>query len=162
MNKMVDLNKDYEALKKKRLTYSLTMSAILLICLVGCYLLIKYSSEKYILNLIGCVILSVIALFSLTFYLINIYSVLNKRISFYSSLNEGEVETSVISLVSIEEEIENDKHLHLYPLNVEVFDNLDKDEKVIFSFLKEVPFKEGKKYRVKTYQRIIIAWETIK
>lgn len=133
-------------------------ASIFSIVLIVIILLVALSSNEYMINLIFTIIISILFACFAIFEATVIYPILFNRLRFFSGYFSGKKIEDIVMIKSINKHNDQINDLDVYEIIVDVFDGLDISEKRIYS-LENFSFDLKKKYKVETYQRILIKAE---
>ena len=156
MNYCVDVDFEYKKSKSVMLRLSLLFSSLLTAIIVGDVLLVMLAGEKYTVNLIIAVALTVLFSWFAIFFFFNIYNDANSMYRFYRGYESGIKPVEEIEFLKKSDELCFINGLYVYPLYVRYSVGLSKIDKVIFSFNNDISFEMGDKLTITTYQRILI------
>lgn len=160
MNKyLVDVNYEYQSVKSKLIRLSLLFSLIFAGVLVADILLIAFSNENYLLNLIITVVISILFTWFAIFFFFNIYNKINARYRYFKGVSSGLESIDEVEFLKKSDELCYVNGLYVYPLFVKYVSNLTSQDKIIYSLNNNWDLQTGDKLTIKTYQRIILEAE---
>lgn len=150
----LDIKTNFINAKNKMVKNVFIFALLLSITIIADTLLITYSTNEYLINLIFTVLISILFSFYVIFDLTIIYPKLNNELRFFKGYFSGEKNSDIVFVNSFSESKTIMNGLESYKVNITVVDGLLKEEKSIFVFSK-FNFSKNKKYKIETYQRII-------
>jgi hypothetical protein len=155
MLNLVDIEKGlYGAEYKKRRHFILfILSTILTFALI--ILLMLTSKQKYILELIFTILVSVFYLIYAVFYFTVIRRVLKADVRFFEGASKVELSEYDVEIHSISENIKEYNGREYYVLEAKVDENLKEEDK-IFYLPSKFSFKKNQKARIQVYGSIVI------
>ena len=155
MLNLVDIEKGlYGAAYKKRRHFILfILSTMLTVALV--ILLMLTSKQKYVLELIFTILISVAYLIYVVFYFTVIRRVIKADLRFFEGASKAELSEYDVEIQSISEEIKEYNGREYYVLEARVDENLKEEDK-IFYVPSKFSFKKDQKARIYVYGSIII------
>ena len=159
MHYCVDVNNEYQNIKKKFFRLSLLFSLILTVVIVADVLLVSLSQEDYIPCYIISIVISVLFAYFAIFFFTNIYNEVNARYRYFKGYESGLKPTDEVLFIKQSEELCYVNGLYVYPLFVSFVSNLEKTDKIIYTLSKKLNFETGDKLTITTYQRILIEAE---
>ena len=155
----VDVTREYKLARSKFLRYSLMFSCILTLVIIGDWLLVSLSGEDYLAcYIIACVITSLFAIFAI-FFFTNIYGDINNKYRYFKGYQSGIQPKEEVEFLKKSDELCYINGVYVYPLYVRYFVGINVQDKVIFTFDKNLEFEMGDKLTIVTYQRILIKAE---
>ena len=155
MLNLVDIEKGLYATetKKRRHTIIFVVATILAIALV--LVLMLTSKDKYVLELIFTILVSIAYLIYLTFYFTVIRRFFKNELRFYEGVKNSELSELYCEILSISEEEKEYNGRSYYVLDARVNENL-KDEDKIFYLPKKFQFKKNQKAKLQVFGSIVI------
>ena len=156
MNYEVDVSYEFKQSKSKLFRLSLLFSLIFTSIIVADVLMVTLSKEDYLVFLIISIVITILFAWFAIFFFTNIYSDANARYRYFKGYESGLKDNAEIIFMKAGEMIEYVNGVYVYPLFVKYVSNLTTEDKIIFSFKKDLPYKEGDKLSIKTYQRILL------
>ena len=160
MTYSVDVNENYRQSKSKLLRWSLLFSIILTIVLAGDVLLVVFSKEDYLINLIISIVITVIFSWLAIYFFSNIYREANAQYRYFKGFDSGIKTTEEIEVLTKIGEVCYVNGLYVYPIKVKTFDGLDSKERIIYTLDDKLEYDINDKMTITTYQRIIINAES--
>lgn len=161
MTYQLDISKEYLNARKVMRLLSTSFALIFSLVLIADVLLIVFANEDYLINLIITIVVSILFAWFAIFFISNFYSDAFNKYRFYKGYESGIKEVAEVEFVKedTEETSTNKNGLYAYPVHVTYVDGLNRTDKVICSFNKDLGFKEGDKLTITTYRRVIIKAE---
>ena len=156
MSYAVDVPFEYEQSKSKLFKASLLFSAIFTLIIVGDVLLVVLSGEEYLPQLIISIVITILFTWFAIFFFTNIYSDLNSRYRYFKGYESGLKSDDEVVFVKSLGLLEHVNGVYVYPLMVKYVTNLTSEVKTIYTFEKDLPFQEGDKLTIRTYQRVLL------
>ena len=158
MLNLVDIEKGlYGAAYKKRRHFILfLLSTIFSFALV--LILMLTSKQKYVLELIFTILVSVVYLFYAIFYFTVIRRCLQAELRFYEGASKAELSEYDVEIRSISEKVKEYNGLEYYVLEAKVDENLKEEDK-IFYVPSKFSFKKNQKAVLYVYGSIVIKVE---
>lgn len=155
MLNLIDIEKGlYGAAYKKRRHFILfILSTMFVVALV--ILLMLTSKQKYTLELIFTILISVAYLLYLVFYFTVIRRVLQAELRFYEGASKAELSEYDVEIQSISEEIKEHNGLEYYVLEARVDENLKEEDKIFYVPTK-FSFKKNQKATIQVYGSVVI------
>ena len=155
MLNLVDIEKGLYGVsyKKRRHFILFLLSSVLTIALV--VILMMTSKQKYVLELIFTILVSVVYLIYLVFYFTVIRRVLQAELRFYEGASKSELTKYDIEIQSISEKVKEYNGLEYYVLEARVDENLKEEDK-IFYVSKQFSFKKNQKATIQVYGSVVI------
>ena len=155
MLNLVDIEKGlYGAAYKKRRHFILfLLSTIFAFALV--LILMLTSKQKYVLELIFTIFVSVVYLFYAIFYFTVIRRCLQAELRFYEGASKAELSEYDVEIQSISEKVKEYNGLEYYVLEAKVDENLKEEDK-IFYVPSKFSFKKNQKAVLYVYGSIVI------
>ena len=155
MHNLIDIKKGlYGVIYKKRRHFILfvlsTMFAVALILL-----LMLTSKQKYTLELIFTILISIAYLVYLVFYFTVIRRVLQAELRFYEGASKAELSEYDVEIHCISEEIKEHNGLEYYVLEAKVDENLKEEDKIFYVPTK-FSFKKNQKATIQVYGSVVI------
>lgn len=159
MNYEVDVSYEYQQSKSKLFRLSLLFSLIFTSIIVADVLMIIFSGEDYLLFLIIAIVITTLFSWFAIYFFTNIYSDVNNRYRYFKGYESGLKDESEVIFVKASDKYEYINGVYVYPVFVKYVSNLTSQDKIIFTFKDKLPYKEGDKLSIKTYQRILLKAE---
>lgn len=159
MHYSVDVNNEYQIIKKKLFRLSLLFSLILTVVIVADVLLVTLSKEDYVVCYIISIVISILFAWFAIFFFTNIYNEVNARYRYFKGYESGLKPTDEVLFIKQSEELCYVNGLYVYPLFVSFVSNLDTKDKIIYTLSKKLNFAAGDKLTITTFQRILIEAE---
>ena len=155
MLNLIDIEKGLYGVsyKKRRHFILFLLSSVLTITLV--VILMLTSKQKYILELVFTILVSVLYLIYLVFYFTVIRRVLQAEFRFYEGASKSELTEYDIEIQSISEKVKEYNGLEYYVLEARVDENLKEEDK-IFYVSKPFSFKKNQKATIQVYGSVVI------
>ena len=155
MLNLIDIEKGLYGVsyKKRRHFILFLLSSVLTIALV--VILMTTSKQKYVLELIFTILVSVVYLIYLVFYFTVIRRVLQAELRFYEGASKSELSEYDIEIQSISEKVKEYNGFEYYVLEARVDENLKEEDK-IFYFSKPFSFKKNQKATIQVYGSVVI------
>ena len=141
------------AYKQRRHFILFILSTMITIALV--ILLMLTSKQKYILELIFTILISVAYLIYLIFYFTVIRRVLNADIRFFEGASKTELSEYDVEILSISEQIKEYNGREYYVLEARVDENLKEEDKIFYVPTK-FSFKKNQKARIQVFGSVVI------
>ena len=155
----VDVGNEYQQSKSSFLKWSLLFSLIFTIVIVGDVLLVVLANEDYLVNLIIAITISILFAWASIYFFTNIYNDVNARYRYFKGYDSGLHPVEEVVYLKKSDELCYVNGLYVYPLIVRYISNLKAEEKIIYTFTKDLDLSEGDKLTITTYQRILIKAE---
>lgn len=159
MTYCVDVSNEYRKSKSKILGISLLFSIILTVVIIGDILLITLSKDNYLVSMILAIILTVVFSWFAIFFFTNVFSEVNAEYRYYRGYESGLKPTDEVEFLKQSEELCYINGLYVYPIYVRYKSNLNVQDKIIFSFNKNLGYEMGNKLTITTYQRVLVKAE---
>lgn len=155
MLNLVDIEKGLYATeaRKRRHTFIFVVATLLSLTLV--LVLMLTSKDKYVLELIFTILVSITYLIYLTFYFTVIRRFFKNELRFYEGVKNSELSELYCEILSISEEEKEYNGRSYYILDARVNENL-KDEDKIFYLPKKFQFKKNQKAKLQVFGSIVI------
>ncbi len=141
------------AYKKRRHFILFILSTMIAFALV--ILLMLTSKQKYVLELIFTILISVAYLVYLVFYFTVIRRVLIADIRFFEGASKAELSEYDVEILSISENIKEYNGREYYVLEARVDENLKEEDK-IFYLPSKFSFKKNQKASIQVYGSVVI------
>ena len=156
MHYEVDVNLETQLSKNKFLKVSLLFSITFTLVLVADVLFVVFSKEDYIPFLIISIVISILFAWFAIFFFSSIYGDINSRYRYFQGYESGLKSEDEVVFIAVRDTLERVNGVYVYPMYVTYVTNLDRQDKIIYTFKKELPFRKGDKLTIKTYQRILL------
>ena len=158
MLNLVDLEKGLygASLKKRRHFILFLLFSVIAIALV--VILMVTSTEKYALELVFTILISIAYLIYIIFYFSVIHRCLTAELRFYEGASKVELSEYDVEILSISEKVKEYNGLEYFVLEAKVNENL-KDEDKIFYVPRTFSFKKNQKAVLYVYGSIVIKVE---
>lgn len=156
MQYSVDVSGEYQKAKSKNLRFSLLFSFILTVTLVCDTLLVILTKEDYIISFIIASVVTVLFCWFAIFFFSVLFRDINARYRFFKSYDGGLKPIEQVEFIKVIDELTYVNGLYVYPIYVRCINGMEAKEKIIYSFKKDFVFKEGDKFTIMTYQRILM------
>ena len=152
----VDVKSEYKLARSVVLRNSLIFSFLLTTTLIIDALLVIFSKEDYLLNLIIAIIVTVLFSWYAVFFFSVIYKDMNGKYRYYKNIESGIQKVDEVEFIGKSNELTYVNGLYVYPLKVKYIDGINTEEKTIYVESKELDFNKGDKLTISTYQRILL------
>ena len=159
MNYSVDINAEYQNIKSKFLRISLLFSLILTVVIVIDVLLVVLAKENYLVNMIIAIVITSLFSWFAIYFFTNIYGEINARYRYFKGYEAGIKPTDEVIFIRKGSELCYINGLYVYPVWVDYYDNLAKQEKIIYTVDDDLDYQSGDKLTITTYQRILVRAE---
>ena len=159
MNYSLDIAQEYKTAKNVFLRQSLLFSLALTLVLLGDFFLVYFAGEDYLVNLIMAIVITILFSWVAIYFFSNIYNDTNNRYRYFKGYESGLKPIEEVEFLSKSDELCYINGLYVYPVYVRYSIGLTKQDKVIFSFNKDLSYAMGDKLTITTYQRILIEAE---
>ena len=156
----VDIHLETLESKNKFLKVSLLFSMIFTLVLIADVLLVILAGEEYLPFLIIAIVITVLFSWFAIFFFTNIYGDINSRYRYFQGYESGLKSNDEVEFIGMGDMLERVNGVYVYPVYVTYISNLNRLDKIIYSFKKELPFKEGDRLTIRTYQRILLKAES--
>ena len=155
MLNLIDIEKGLYGVsyKKRRHFILFILSTMFAVALV--ILLMLTSKQKYTLELIFTILISIAYLLYLVFYFTVIRRVLQAELRFYEGASKAELSEYDVEIHSISEEIKEHNGLEYYVLEARVDENLKEEDKIFYVPTK-FSFKKNQKATIQVYGSVVI------
>lgn len=155
MLNLIDLDKGLldASLKKRRHFILFLISSI--VAIVSIFLLIFFSDEHYVFELILTILISIAYLFYLVFYFSVIRRCIGAELRLYEGAKKAEFHEINCELISLGDEIKEYNNLEYYVLEAKEIENLREENKIFYA-AKKFSFKKNQKAKLIVYGSIII------
>ena len=158
-NYCVDVGNEYQQSKSTFLKWSLLFSIILTVVLVSDVLLIVLANEDFLINLIIAITITILFTWGSIYFFSNIYNDVNSRYRYFKGYESGLHPVEEVVFLKKSDELCYINGLYVYPMIVRYISNLREENKIIYTFNKDLDLSEGDKLTITTYQRILIKAE---
>ena len=156
MNYEVDVSYEYQQSKSKIFRLSLLFSLIFTSVIVADVLMIIFSKDDYLPFLIIAIVITTLFSWFAIYFFTNIYSDLNARYRYFKGYESGLKSDDEVVFVKSLGLLQHVNGVYVYPLMVKYVTNLTSEVKTIYTFEKDLPFQEGDKLTIRTYQRVLL------
>ena len=155
MLNLVDIEKGlYGAAYKKRRHFILfILASIISIAII--VILMLTSKEKFVIELIFTILISIAYLIYIVFYFSVIRRCLQADLRFFEGASKSELSSYDVEIHSISEEIKEYNGREYYVLEAKVDENLKEEDK-IFYVPKKFSFKKDQKATIEVYGSVVI------
>lgn len=159
MDYCVDVVGEFQKVKAKLFKLSLLFSLTLTAVIIADVLLVALAPEKYIVNLIITIVITILFCWFAIFFFTNIYNSINTQYRYYKGFDSGIKPTEEVEFIKKSDELCYINGLYVYPVYVRYFIGINCQDKVIFAFDNNLNYEMGDKLTITTYQRILIKAE---
>ena len=159
MNYSVDINAEFQSIKSKLFRASLLFSLILTVTIVADLLLIFLAKDDYTVNMIIAMVITALFCWFAIFFFTIIYSEMNARYRYFKGYEAGIKPTDEVVFIRKGDELSYVNGLYVYAIWVNYYDNLTKQEKIIYTLNGDLDYQSGDKLTITTYQRILVRSE---
>ena len=155
MLNLIDIEKGLYGVsyKKRRHFILFVLSTMFAVALV--ILLMLTSKQRYTLELIFTILISIAYLLYLVFYFTVIRRVLQAELRFYEGASKAELSEYDVEILSISEEIKEHNGLEYYVLEAKVDENLKEEDKIFYVPTK-FSFKKNQKATIQVFGSVVI------